>query len=239
MPLVSFCLRLHEPFRLPVNGDTFLWDVKNEETFVHRAAKCYLPTLEMFTGMVRTHVDFKISLCVSGTFLEQAQRYQPQVIDALRQLCDAGRASRQVELIDVTYYHSLASYFSDPHKKEFQEQVALYRQTIHDLFDLRPTAFANTDLLYNNETANIVADMGYKTMLCDPCEHMIDAREGQPIAVGSVFRAKGRNGRARKLAVLPRNPQLSQESVPALGGPVVHGERSTPGASKAPKAMCR
>ncbi len=210
---------MHEPFRLPVNGHTFLWDEKNETVFVQRAEKCYLPTLALFTDMVRAHVDFKISLCVSGTFLEQAQLWQPKVIEALRQLCDAGRASRQVELIDVTYYHSFTSYFPDPRKTEFQEQVALYRQTIHDLFDVRPTAFANTDLLYNNETANIVADMGYKTMLCDPCEHMIDALNGQSIAVGSVFRAKGRNGRARKLAVLPRHPQISQELALRGGAP--------------------
>jgi glycogen synthase len=181
----------------------------------------------MFTGMIRVHVDFKISLCVSGTFLEKAKLYQPKVIDALRQLCDAGRNSRQVELIDLTYHHSLASYFSDPRKTEFQEQVALYRQTIHDLFDVRPTAFANTDLLYNNETANIVADMGYKTMLCDPCEHMIDARAGQRIVVGSVFRAKGRNGRARKLAVLPRNPQLSRELASHWGDPSLTAKQFT------------
>jgi glycogen synthase len=218
MPLVSFCLRLHEPCvegLAPTTRRHDAFDTHGPEardtTFIHRAEKCYLPTLEMFTAMVRSHVDFKIGLCVSGTFLELAQLHQPKVIEVLRQLCGAGRSSRQVELVDLTYYHSLVSYFSDPRKTEFQEQVALYRQTIHDLFDLRPTAFVNTDLLYNNETANIVADMGYKTMLCDPCQHMIDARTGHPITVGRVFRAKGRNGRARKLAVLPRNPQLSQE----------------------------
>ena len=53
--------------------------------------------------------------------------------------------------------------------------------------------------------------MGYKAILCEPCDRMIDARAGQPITAGNVFRAKGRNGRARKLMVLPRNPQLSHE----------------------------
>ena len=51
--------------------------------------------------------------------------------------------------------------------------------------------------------------MGYKAMLCDPRPAMIDARTGDAIAGNKVFRARGRKGRARKLAVLPRDTALS------------------------------
>ena len=97
MPLVSLCLRMHEPFRLGPDGTTFLWDQKNRDTFAHRAERCYLPTLRLLTDLVRTHVDFKVSYCLSGTFLEQAELYEPQVISALSDSFDAGRHTRQHE----------------------------------------------------------------------------------------------------------------------------------------------
>ena len=219
MPLVTFCFRLHEPFRLSVEDETTLWDQKNQETFISRAEKCYLPTTQFFAEMVRSRVDFKVSYCLSGTFLEQAGLYQPQVIDALKDLFEAGRHTRQFEMLEQTYYHSLTSFFVDPRKTEFKEQVSLHRQTIHNVFDVRPATFANTELLYNNEVANIVADMGYKAILCDPCGKMIDARAGVGVKSTGVFRAKGRNGRARKLVVLPRSASLSAALSSRLGGP--------------------
>ncbi|UCD48777.1 MAG: glycogen/starch synthase [Phycisphaerales bacterium] len=214
MPLVALCFRLHEPFRLSPDGATFLWDEKNQAVFARRAERCYIPLTRLLTELVRTHLDFKVSYCLSGMFLEQAELYQPDVITALKDLFDAGRHTRQVEMLEQTYYHSMTSFFSDPRKAEFKEQVALHRQKMNDLFDVRPKAFANTDLIYNNDIANIVADMGYKAMLCDPRETMINSRTGNRIASNKVFRARGRKGRARKLAVLPRDAGLSRALSP-------------------------
>jgi len=210
MPLVALCFRLHEPFRLSPDGTAFLWDDTNRAIFAHRAEHSYIPTTQLLTELVRAHVDFKVSYCLSGTFLEQAELYQPEVITALKDLFDAGRPKRQVEMLEQTYYHSVTSLFSDPRKAEFKEQVALHRQKMNDLFDVKPTAFANTDLIYNNDVANIVADMGYKAILCEPRETMVNARAGDAIASNQVFRARGRKGRARKLAVLPRDRALSR-----------------------------
>ena len=209
MPLVTLCFRLHEPFRLSPNGDAFLWDNKNEAVFTQRAERCYIPTLRLLADLVRTHVDFKVSLCPSGTFIEQAQLYQPEVLDTLKSLFDAGRNTRQVELLEQTYYSSVTFLFADPEKIEFEEQVSLHRQKMSDVFDVKPTAFANTNLIYDNDIANVVADMRYKTVLCEPSDAMTDARSGKAIASNTVFRARGRKGRARKLAVLPRNATLS------------------------------
>ncbi len=210
MPLVTLCFRLHEPFRLSPNDDGFLWDDKNEAIFTHRAKRCYIPTLRLLADLVRTHVDFRVSFCPSGTFLEQAMLYEPDVLETLQSVFNAGRNTRQVELLEQTYYNSVTSLFADPQKIEFEEQVSLHRQKMLDLFDVKPTAFANTNLLYNNDIANLVADMRYKTVLCEPSAAMINARSGKPISSNAVFRARGRKGRARKLAVLPRNRSLSE-----------------------------
>ncbi len=209
MPLLTLCLQLHQPFRLHPEGTSFFWDEKNREIFARRAERCYVPTLRVFSELVQAHYDFKLCLGISGTFLEQAELYRPEVVEALRGLLDVGRDTRQVEFLEQPYYHSFVSFFADPRKTEFKEQVALHRQRMDDVFGVKPTAFANTGLSYNNEVANIVADMGFKAILCEPDHQTINVRSRTPIAVNQVHRAIGRKGRPRKLAVLPRNAELS------------------------------
>lgn len=210
MPLLTLCFQLHQPLRLHPEGTTLFWDEKNREIFTRRAERCYLPTIQMFSDLVRAGYDFKLSLSVSGTFLEQAELYQPEVIASLRGLLDVGGNTRQIEFLEQPYYHSYTSFFTDPRKTEFKEQVALHRQKMNDVFGVKPTAFANTDLAYDNEIANIVADMGFKAILCEPGERTIDVRSHTPISVSQVHRAMGRSRRPRKLAVLPRNIDLSR-----------------------------
>ena len=141
MPLVAFYFQLHQPYRLHPDGEKFLWEEQNREIFNKVADKCYLPAVRMFTGLVRENPFFKIALGLSGTFLEQAEQYRPEVIGALQELNDAGAANGQVEILDETYYHSLTSLFADPKKKEFRAQILLHREMIKRLFGIFPTSF--------------------------------------------------------------------------------------------------
>ena len=50
----------------------------------------------MFTRLIAENPAFKITLSMSGTFLEQAQMYQPEVIDCLRELLKTGKRYNQV-----------------------------------------------------------------------------------------------------------------------------------------------
>ncbi len=211
MPLLTLCFQLHQPFRLQPDGTALFWDEKNREIFTRKAERCYLPTIQMFSDLVRDHYDFKICLSISGTFLEQAELYQPEILGVLKGLLHLGSETRQVEFLEQPYYYSYASFFADPCKTEFKEQVSLHRQKMHDIFGVKPTAFANTGLSYNNEIANIVADMGFKAILCEPTATTIDVRTRAPIQANEVHRAIGRKGRPRKLAVLPRHAVLSRE----------------------------
>jgi glycogen synthase len=220
MPLLTLYFELHQPFRLHPDGTTLFWDEKNREIFAQRAEKCYVPTLRMFSDLVQAHYDFKISLGVSGTFLEQAEAYRPEVIDVLKGLLNVGQNTRQVEFLEQPYYYSAASFFADPRKVEFKEQVSLHRQRMHDVFGVKPCAFLNTALAYSNEVANIVADMGFKAILCEPGERTVGVRDHQPIVANRVYRAVGRNGRPRKLAVLPRHKALSQQLASICNAPI-------------------
>ena len=73
MPLVTFYFQLHQPFRLHPEREKFLWEEKNRSVFLKVAEKCYLPATAMFTELVAAHPSFKITLGMSGTFLEQAE----------------------------------------------------------------------------------------------------------------------------------------------------------------------
>jgi len=205
MPLVTFYFQLHQPFRLHPDRDKFLWEEKNREVFHKVAEKCYLPATQMFTELVAAHPFFKITLGMSGTFLEQAEIYQPELIGALQSLMAAGEKRNQVELLDETYYHSLTSLFEDPRKKEFRMQVALHREMIKRLFGIFPTSFRNTELMYNSDIAKAVADMGYKSILCEKRDDMY-SRDGENISPNAVFRARNTN-----LIVIPRNRELSDD----------------------------
>jgi glycogen synthase len=207
MPLATFYFQLHQPFRLHPDRGKFLWEEKNRAIFLKVAEKCYLPATRMFTELIASHPSFKITLGMSGTFLEQAELYQPEVIQTLRELLDAGEKNDQVEYLDETYYHSLTSLFEDPLRLEFREQASLHQDMMKRLFGIVPTSFRNTELMYNNPIAEAVADMGYHSILCEKRDDMFSGEgEEQAVSPNAVFRAKDTN-----LIVIPRNRELSDD----------------------------
>lgn len=205
MPLVAFYFQLHQPCRLHPDRDKFLWEDLNREVFLKVAEKCYLPATYMFAEAVAKHRTFKITLSMSGIFLEQAEQFKPEVIRALQELLDAGKDNNQVEFLDETYYHSLTSLFEDPAKREFRDQVSLHRDKMRTLFGIFPRSFRNTELMYNNAIAEVVADMGYVSILCEKRDDMFSNRD-IPISPNAVFRAEGSD-----MIVIPRNRDLSDD----------------------------
>jgi glycogen synthase len=205
MPLVTFYFQLHQPFRLHPERGKFLWGDKNREIFNKVAEKCYLPATRMFAELVAAHQAFKLTLGMSGTFLEQAERYQPELLAVLRELYAAGQRGAQVEFLDETYYHSLSSLFEDPEKTEFREQVSLHREQMRRLFGIFPTSFRNTELMYNNGIAATVAGMGYESILCEKRDDMY-IRDDEAVSPNAVFRARDAD-----LIVIPRNRELSDD----------------------------
>jgi alpha-amylase/alpha-mannosidase (GH57 family) len=205
MPLVTCYFQLHQPFRLHPQRDKFLWDESNRPIFEKVAEKCYLPATRMFAELIAAYPDFKLTFSMSGTFLEQAETYQPAVIRALQDLFDAGEKRNQVEFLDETYYHSLSSLFADPEKREFRDQVSLHRDKMRRIFGVFPTAFRNTELMYNNHIAEVVSDMKYVAILCEKRDDMY-MNDDQIISPNAVFRAKG-----LPLVVIPRNRDLSDD----------------------------
>jgi alpha-amylase len=91
------------------------------------------------------------------------------VIKSFKQLTKTGC----VEFFSETYYHSLSWLHS---KNEFKRQVHQHGELIRLLFGIEPAVFRNTELIYNNELAKFMAEMGYKGMLCEGLEKILNGR---------------------------------------------------------------
>ncbi len=173
---VCFYFQVHQPFRMKqysvfdIGKNSDYFDTKKNIEIMNKVAKkCYLPTNKLLLKLLRNNPDFKISYSFSGTVLEQFEQYAPDVLKSFQDLVD----TKQVEVLDETHYHSLAFIYS---KKEFREQVKMHNTKIKDLFSYKPTIFRNTELIFNNELAHHVEDMGYKGILAEGADHVLGDR---------------------------------------------------------------
>ena len=132
----------------------------NREIFNKVANKSYRPMTQLLKRLLDQHPDFRVSLSISGTVLEQAEAWGPDVIEAFRELVKTGR----VEIVADTYYHSLSFFFSRP---EFERQVEMYRAKIRDVFGVETKVLRNTELSYDNNLAKWADDNGFKGVLAE------------------------------------------------------------------------
>ncbi|MCO5380770.1 MAG: glycoside hydrolase family 57 protein [Methanosarcina barkeri] len=203
MTSVCMCFQVHQPFRLrrfwPDDRSGFFryFDERsNREIFERVARKCYIPANRVLLDSLDEHRgEFRFSLSVTGTLLEQCELWGKDVLEGFRQMAETGA----VEFLDETFYHSLSSLFED--KTEFIEEIKEHRESIFDLLGVKPQVFRNTELLYNNTIAKIVSDLGYRAILTEGADHMLDGR-----SPNVLYRAKGSG-----LPIIFRNYKLSDD----------------------------
>jgi alpha-amylase len=109
---------------------------------------------------------FKVAFSISGSVLEQFDRYAPEVIESFRKLAQTGC----VEFLSETYYHSLASLASEA---EFKHQVLKHKEAIEHYFGVTPKTFRNTELIYSDAIGEMVYGMGFKAMLTEGAKHVL------------------------------------------------------------------
>lgn len=207
MPSICFYFQVHQPFRIKkytvfhVGKDHDYFEngehdhLDNQKILEKVSRKCYLPTNALFLDLLKKHPEFKISYSISGSLIEQMEKYQPEVIESFKRLMDTGR----VELMDETFYHSLSFLYS---KDEFKRQVELHRKKIQDIFGYTPTIFRNTELIYNNDLAKTVEELGYNGILIEGADHIMGWRNPN-----FVHKAKD----TKNLKLLARNYKLSDD----------------------------
>ncbi len=217
MSSVCFYFEVHQPRRIypghllntgaatgPSKLEKAIFDDrKNKQIMDKVASKCYYPANSLFLDRIddlkSENRKFKISYSLSGVLIDSMERFSPDLLETFRQLAQTGC----VEFLAETYFHSLSSFWGKgTDRPEFKEQVEMQMQAVKDLIGYSPTFFRNTELLFNNSIAKTVESMGFKGMLSEGIEWVLDGWKSPE----HVYRTKG-----SEIPVLLRNYRLSDD----------------------------
>lgn len=165
----------------------------SEESFRKANQEIYQPFFALLERNTQKHKGLHFSLIVSGAWLEQAEKYDVELIERLKKLVKLGR----VELVSVPYYYSLAFFYA---QEELAEQVRQYQDQLERLFGVTGRIFALPELMYNDAVGKWAEDFGFAGMLVGGSARALDWR-----SPNHVYEAAG----CEYLRLLVRNWHLS------------------------------
>ncbi len=183
---VCMYFQVHQPYRLRrykvfdigKSHDYFDEDL-NKKIIKKVSEKCYLPANNLLLNLIKKHHGkIRLAFSITGVAIEQLKKYYPEALDSFIKLIMTGC----VELLSETYYHSLAFIYS---KNEFIKQVEMHKKLIKEVFGQAPKVFRNTELIYNDELAELVKNMGYKAIITEGADHIL--KEKSPNYVYSAI----------------------------------------------------
>lgn len=205
---IALYLHVHQPWRIRkysifdtansheyFNESDTSTDRNNRKVFEKVAEKSYRPMNALLERMLSEHPEFKLSLSITGTFLEQAEAWAPDVIESFQRLVQTGR----VEIVSETYQHSLAFFYS---RTEFEKQVEQHKNKIREVFGVETNVFRNTELAYNDELAKWAEGFGFKGILAEGWDPVLEWR-----SPNHVYRPKD----SQNIKLLLKNYRLSDD----------------------------
>ena len=203
MKTVCIYFQVHQPWRLKKyrffnmgKDHNYLDDLLNRSIMQKVARQCYLPMNALLLKLIKENKGrFRCSFSITGIAVEQFRAFAPEVLDSFKELAATGC----VEFLAETYSHSLASLAS---KEDFREQVKLHTALIKKEFGVKPTAFRNTELIYSDEIGEMVAGMGFRTMLAEGAKHVLGWKSPNYVYANAID---------QKLRLLLRNYKLSDD----------------------------
>jgi alpha-amylase len=174
MKTICLYFQVHQPFRFrryrffEIGNEHYYYDDYSNESLMRKiASKSYLPANKILLDLFKEYgTRFKVAFSISGTALDQFELYAPDVLESFQKLAKTGC----VEFLSETYSHSLASL---KNREEFEVQVKEHDEKIFKLFGKKPTIFRNTELIYNNEIGEWIADMGFKAAIIEGAKHIL------------------------------------------------------------------
>lgn len=207
MRAICLYLHIHQPFRyrnysiFDVGERHDYWDApyrdkqSNERIFKKVAEKSYRPTLNRIESVINKYPGFKVSFSITGTWLEQAELWAPDLIEQIKRLV----SSKRVEIVGETYYHSLTFFYD---REEFITQVNLHKEKVEHYFGQTPKVFRNTELSYNDSLAEWADEAGYKGILAEGWDKVLEWR-----SPNHVYRPYA----CKNLRLLLKNYRLSDD----------------------------
>lgn len=201
----TLCLyfQVHQPIRLrkyhffDIGKYSDYYDDFANRSFTKKIAeRCYLPANRVLLELIKKYgKNFKVAFSITGLAIEQFRKYAPEVIDSFKALAGTGC----VEFLAETYSHSLACLVDET---EFKHQVKRHADLMKELFGMKPVTFRNTELVYSDEIGEMVAKMGYTTMLTEGARHILGWKSPNYLYTNSIN---------PKLKLLLKNFRLSDD----------------------------
>ncbi len=203
MRYLCFYFQVHQPVRLrtfrffDIGSNHYYYDDHANRAIMQKVAnKCYLPTNAVLLDLIKEYgQQFRIAFSITGTALDQMEKYAPQALESFQRLAQTGC----VEFLAETYAHSLCSLKS---RDEFFSQVDLHSQRIQSMFGQKPRVFRNTELIYSDQIGDMVSQMGFKAMLTEGAKHILGWKSPNYIYCST---------RNPKLKLLLKNFRLSDD----------------------------
>ncbi len=203
MKAICFYFQIHQPFRLKryrffdIGNDHYYYDdFANDDIVTRIAHNSYIPAAESLLKMIEeSKGKFRCALSITGTALEQFEQYVPEFIDLLKKLVATGC----VEILGETYAHSLSSLIDI---EEFVAQVRAHDAKVSELFGVKPRVFRNTELIYCDDLAPVIYDMGFKGCITEGAKHILGWK-----SPNYVYSAAS----CPKLKLLLKNSKLSDD----------------------------
>lgn len=186
--------QLHQPYSLkaPEGGEYEYFG--GGADFREANQKYYQPFFALLERNTQRYPGLKVSLLVSGTWLDQAELYEPDLVRRLQKLVDL----KQVELVATPYYYSLSAFYD---KDEFAEQMTLFRQKFEGKFSTKCQVLAAPGLMYHDKLARWAEKAGLRGALAGDGAGVLGFRNA-----GKVYDAAG----CEDFRVLFENGRLSR-----------------------------
>ena len=171
----------------------YLFDDAMDKRYFDKVAQyAYAPASEMFIDMTRR--GWRMSIGFSNSFLVQAERWNPAVLDSFKKLC----ASPNVEVVCVEPYHSWLLYLDIA---AFKDSMLWARKRLEDVFQKPVTVTDTTEMFMSNDVYFALQQCGFAGALMEGRPWQLSGREPT-----NVYRYAG-----QRMALLPRHHELSDD----------------------------
>ncbi len=194
MRSLHLCFHLHRPYELKDSSSWQKGYFGGEVEFKAEDKANYQPLFALLERNAQRYPNFRASLLVSGIWLEQAERWDMDLIRRLQKLVKSG----SVSFIATPYHYSMAGFYD---LDELSEQIAEYRKIVDRLFGIESKILALPKLCYHNRLARWAEKNGFEAMFAGDAAEILDWR-----TVNQVYEAKGR----KNLKLLFDNRRLSE-----------------------------
>ena len=205
---------MHAPYTLKryrffeIGQDHYYYDdMQTEDHVASLIQTSYMPLCHTIAEMIRLSKGrFHCAISVSGIMLEMFEQFAPEMIDTLKELAE----TQCVEFVVTPYAYSLANVYSDT---EAAEQLLAQQKQVEKLLGVESTTACLTELLYSDEIAIQLHEMGFKTVMTEGAKHILSWKSPNYVYSSSA---------APKMKVLLRNTNLSDELAFHFSDPAWH-----------------